>query len=141
VHAILTYIVYWYTGMSAREGNVGAQASRPTLPERGQQGQAESADPAASATAATALATAMVAPPDGEGGLLLDLLLDRHIDTDAAMARCLRLPSGTTVGDCALLFSIHRCKHAFVTDRGRLVGHVDLNDLECSRRPVGTRTH
>eukprot|EP01052_Picozoa_sp_SAG31_P010878 SAG31_NODE_605_length_13628_cov_24.848030_5_plen_263_part_00 len=59
----------------------------------------------------------------------VDLMLDRRVDMDLAMTQCLRLPATTTVGDIALLFSIHRCKMAFVTEHGRLVGMVSMDSM------------
>ena len=70
-------------------------------------------------------------PPPAE--VEFDLLLDRRVDMDAAAARCLRLPATMTVGDCALLFSIHRCKQAFVTEHGRLVGLVSFDKIDQRR--------
>eukprot|EP01047_Picozoa_sp_COSAG01_P026952 COSAG01_NODE_1757_length_9317_cov_3.510089_8_plen_257_part_00 len=124
------------------------------LPQAAEGGGGGSGGGAAAAAAAAAAAEATAAPDatttaaDGAHGpaadaadvrRFVDLLIDRRVDMDAASARCIRLPAATTVSDCALLLSIHRCKQAFVTEGGRLVGRISLDSIERSRPEMDLR--
>ena len=87
-------------------------------------------------------AAAGIASGDDSSGCrstaVLDLLLDSRLDVDVATSRCLRFPASMSVGDCAILFSLHRCKHAFVTTGGILVGCLSLDTIDARSSPMGS---
>ena len=90
----------------------------------------------------TTHAAAGIASGDDSSGCrstaVLDLLLDSRLDVDVATSRCLRFPASMLVGDCAILFSLHRCKHAFVTTGGILVGCLSLDTIDARSSPMGS---